>query len=197
MWLFLKSSIHADCHGCICGLHCPESSTAGVMIRCLEEAGVLCGTTQGLCAPEREEANKKKRRWEPATKKKCMTKDSRRASGVWIKHPLVQASSRRRRLLLFYWRSSTVDFPELDRVVMALFAFNYLITSYKLLWRELTSISLVKSGISEREIQSHGSCCKCSLYTLFIAFNLKKNNKKNKITKNHESKIQKKRFPFF
>lgn len=105
-----------------------------------------------------------------------MTKGSRTASGVWMKHHLVQASTRRRRLFLFHWRSSTAVLPELDRVFMAVFAFNYLITSYKLLWRELRSLFLVKGGVPEREIQSHRSYCKCSLYTLFTAFSLKKKN---------------------
>lgn len=102
--------------------------------------------------------------------KKCMIKGSRRVLGVWIKHHLVQASTSRR-LCLSHWTSSTAAFPGLDTVVMALFAFNYLATSYKLLWRELTFISFVKGGIPERETQSHGSCCKCSLYTLCMAFN--------------------------
>lgn len=122
-------------------------------------------TVLGRSCPLLEEANKKKEAvnlWQ----KKCTTKGSRRASGVWIKHPLVQASTRRRRLSLFHWRSSTAVFPELDRAVTAL-----LLLSYKLLWRELTSISLVKGWIPKRETQSHGSCCKWSLYTSLMAFN--------------------------
>lgn len=132
------------------------------------EVATSVGQHKGCAALCGKKPPKKKRSCKLLTKKKCMTKGSRRASGVWIKHPLVQASTRRR-LYVFHWRSSTAVLPGLDRVIMALFTFNYLITSYKLFWRQLTSISLIKGRIPESEIQSHGSCCKCSLYTLFTA----------------------------
>lgn len=179
MWLFLKSSIRADCHGCVHALHCPERSMVGVMIWCLEEVGaplewhtekwpLLWDNTRavrswvGRSQQKKEAVNLRQ--------KKCTIKGSRRVSGVWIKHHLVQASTSRR-LFPSHWTSSTAAFPGLERVVMALFAFNYLATSYKLLWRELIFISFVKGGIPERQTQSHGSCCKCSLYNLCMAFN--------------------------